>query len=153
MANNPRAQSLRVFPVYFRFVFYFRFLICVLLFCLRFAFFYLRFLSFLFAFSFFVFYFFYLRFLFFKLRFLFFICVFFFLIAFSFFYLRFLFCLRLSLLGHRTFGSSNCVIYGIRCNDVANMLQRHIFQFPTVGDTADSVSSCRLQEVRNILKF
>ena len=105
MANNPRAQSLRVFPVYFRFVFYFRFLICVLLFFICvFYFFYLRFL-FLF-----VFYFFYLRFLFFKLRFLFFICVFFFficvfffLIAFSFFYLRFLFCLRLSLLGHRTF--------------------------------------------------
>ena len=71
MANNPRAQSLRVFPVYFRFVFYFRFLICVLLFCLRFAFFYLRFLSFLFAFSFFV-------------------CVLLFLFAFSFFYLRFL---------------------------------------------------------------
>ena len=90
MANNPRAQSLRVFPVYFRFVFYFRFLICVLLFCLRFAFFYLRFLSFLFAFSFFVC----------VLLFLF--AFSFFLIAFSFFYLRFLFCLRLSLLGHRT---------------------------------------------------
>ena len=56
---NPRAQSLRVFPVYFRFVFYFRFLICVLLFCLRFAFFYLRFL-FLFVFDCFLFAFFFL---------------------------------------------------------------------------------------------
>ena len=81
---NPRAQSLRVFPVYFRFVFYFRFLICVLLFFICvFYFFYLRFL-FLF-----VFYFFYLRFLFFN-------CVFFFLFA-------FFFCLCLSLLGHRSY--------------------------------------------------
>ena len=69
---NPRAQSLRVFPVYFRFVFYFRFLICVLLFCLRFLFF-------LFAFSFFC------------LCFTFFICVFFFLFAFSFFLFAFSF--------------------------------------------------------------
>ena len=48
-----------------------------------------------------------------------------------------------------TSGSSDCEIYGVRCNDVANMLQRHIFQFPPVRDTADCVSSGRLREVKN----
>ena len=96
----------------------FSFFICVLLFCLRFAFFNLHFLFFVcvfffkFAFSLFVCDFFFLfAFSFFCLRFLFFICVFFFLFVFSFFYLRFLFficvsffCLCLTLLGHRRRG-------------------------------------------------
>ena len=103
--DNPGAQALCVFPVYFRFALHFRFLflfafcffVCVLLFCLRFAF--------LFAFNFFnlLFLFFVCDYFFFNLRFLFFVCVFFFLICVSFLCLLFLFCLCLTLLGHRTF--------------------------------------------------
>ena len=44
--------------------------------------------------------------------------------------------------------SSDCEIYGVRCNDVATILQRHIFQFPPVRDTADCVSSGRLREAQ-----
>ena len=43
--------------------------------------------------------------------------------------------------------------YGVLCNDVANMLQRHIFQFPPVRDTADCVSSGRLRDVKTIEHF
>ena len=45
--------------------------------------------------------------------------------------------------------SADCEIYDVRCNDVANMLKRHIFQFPLVRDTGDYVSSGRLREVKN----
>ena len=52
-----------------------------------------------------------------------------------------------------TSGSYDCEIYGVRCNDVANMLRRHMFQFPPVRDTADCASSDRLREVKNNWKF
>ena len=54
----------------------------------------------------------------------------------------------LSYIGN-TSGSSGCEIYGVRCNDVANMSQRHIFQFPPMRETTDCVSSGRLREVKN----
>ena len=44
-------------------------------------------------------------------------------------------------------------IYGVRCIDVTNMLQRHIFQFPSVRDSVDCVSSGRLREVKNNKKL
>ena len=86
----------------------FSFFICVLLFCLRFAFFNLHFLFFVCVFFFkFAFSFFCLRFLFFICVFFFFVCVFFFYLRFLFFICVFFFCLCLTLLGHRTTISSD----------------------------------------------
>ena len=48
---------------------------------------------------------------------------------------------------------TDCEIYGIRCDDVASMLQRHNFQFRLGRDTADCVSSGRLRKVKNNRKL
>ena len=54
-------------------------------------------------------------------------------------------CFNAMLFSGDTSGSSDCEICGVHCNDVANMLQRHIFQFPPVKDNVVCVSSGRLQ--------